>query len=211
MPKVYVIGNERAYVEMFLHFGWTIVSTPETADLIQFTGGEDVSPHLYGESVHPLTHHSLSRDDKEKAIFDKWHKKKKMAGICRGGQFLNVMCGGSMYQHHSGHPYIHKAWVYSNMTKVNVSSTHHQIMRPNKDTAIILMAANIGVIAERCEGEDIVQEYPDWETEALLYPDDGVLCFQPHPEFGLNAEMFEECMHLYFSFLEDLMNDVQQY
>src|SRR3546814_3238996 len=35
------------------------------------------------------------------AIARRMHK--PMAGICRGGQFLNVMCGGSMIQHVEGH------------------------------------------------------------------------------------------------------------
>lgn len=203
MPKVHIINGDRAYLEMFERKGWTH-SSAEDADLIQFTGGADVSPRLYGEALHPNSQCNLSRDDREKEVFDRYQGKKPLAGICRGGQFLNVMCGGKMYQHHSGHPYKHKAWIYSKSVELIVSSTHHQIMRPAKD-GIVVMAANEGVIAERMDGTDIIKESPDWETESVFYPDKGVLCFQPHPEFSVQDKEVEECMFAYFQLLEDLM------
>lgn len=205
MPNVAIINGNKQYMQMFTDKGWDL-STIEEADLLQFCGGHDVNPQLYGEAIHPRSCINTERDDVEKSIFDKYWGKKHMAGICRGGQFLNVMCGGKMYQHHTGHPSLHRAWVYNKMLSLTVSSTHHQVMRPNWDKAILLMGANEGSIGERMEGEDIVKEAIDTETEALLYPDDMVLCFQPHPEFYLTNPEVEDCKDLYFSFLEELMD-----
>ena len=204
MPKVCIINGDVAYHKMFNTMGWSSVHNPKDADVIQFTGGADVSPQLYGEALHPTSQCNLARDDREKEIYDKWRGKKHLAGICRGGQFLNVMAGGSMYQHHSGHPSLHEAWVYADMLKVLVSSTHHQIMRPARE-GIVLMGAAEGVLAERMNGDAIVREPPEYETEAVHYPDLGVLCFQPHPEFAVRDKRVEDCMSIYFKFLEELM------
>ncbi len=37
------------YLNMFVRSGWTISKTIKDADLIQFTGGLDMNPKLYGE------------------------------------------------------------------------------------------------------------------------------------------------------------------
>lgn len=207
MPKVHVLNQEREYEEMFRRFGWEVTPMIAEADLIQFTGGPDVPPHLYGEPFHPRTSSNLKRTDREMDIFNEYKGKKKLAGICYGGQILNVLCGGAMYQDHSGHPYIHKAWVYSQAIQVVVSSTHHQLMRPGEN-GIVLMAANEGVKAQRVTTDnEIVTEVPEYETEAVFYPDDGVLCFQPHPEFSVRDDTFKECATVYFSFLEELLKD----
>ncbi len=58
----------------------------DESDIIVFTGGEDVSPDVYGESrVHKLTNSNKSRDNKETYYFEKGFESNKfMIGICRG-------------------------------------------------------------------------------------------------------------------------------
>ena len=104
MSRVLIVSGSLAYRQMFINYGFTVVEDIQFADLVCFTGGEDVSPHLYGQPVHPLTFSSVRRDEKEKAIFDACCERNlPMVGICRGGQFLNVMSGGKMYQHVTNH------------------------------------------------------------------------------------------------------------
>ena len=55
MRKVYIVGGGGDYKSMFEGEGWEVVDCFSKADLIQFTGGADVSPALYGESTHPQT------------------------------------------------------------------------------------------------------------------------------------------------------------
>ncbi|MCA2590219.1 MAG: gamma-glutamyl-gamma-aminobutyrate hydrolase family protein [Microcystis sp. M31BS1] len=82
--KVYVVGAEAEYEQMFLRNGWQVVKDIEDSDLIQFTGGSDVDPMLYGEPYHPATGSSPMRDAKEANIFNKYNWDIPMAGICRG-------------------------------------------------------------------------------------------------------------------------------
>src|SRR5574343_347632 len=105
MPtKIFIIAGNSQYYSLFCDIGWEAVSTIEKADLVCFTGGEDVSPSLYGEQRHPRTYHNMNRDDRETELFNQCLKNQTpMVGICRGGQFLNVMNGGKMYQDVSHH------------------------------------------------------------------------------------------------------------
>lgn len=216
MRNVFIIGKPHAYVSMFENArGWRVSNTPEEADVIQFTGGEDVSPDIYGQHKHPRTGNNPSRDNDEIEIFD-WcmENKKKMAGICRGGQFLNVMCGGSLLQHVNHHAVYggHEARCQLTGETGVVSSTHHQMMQPpKKEIPIkykILMAASLCPHDEKEYCSSVDEEYKvikggnisSFDLEAILYPDYGVLCYQPHPEF----ENFEWCRKRYFYYLSKL-------
>lgn len=104
MSKVLVIGNNFQVQGMFREAGWDITRDFNNADLLCFTGGEDVNPALYGEPCHPYTGFNKQRDAVEKQIFHHAiHEGIPCVGICRGGQFLNVMHGGKLWQHVHGH------------------------------------------------------------------------------------------------------------
>ena len=69
-------------------------------DGIVFSGGDDISPQMYGEQTIDSTFlNDDYRDAFDLEIF-KWafNKKTPMLGICRGAQFINVALGGSLYQ-----------------------------------------------------------------------------------------------------------------
>jgi len=134
LPKfVFIVSDyPRMYTEMFKDQGWFPTNKISSANLIQFTGGEDVTPALYNELPHSRTNSNPQRDKKEAIIF---HIAKArgipMAGICRGGQFLNVMCGGSLWQDVDGHGIqgTHKAKCEITGQILDVTSTHHQIFQ----------------------------------------------------------------------------------
>lgn len=200
--KVYIVGGGMLFVNMFEANGWEVVDALEDADLVQFTGGEDVSPYLYGEGKHATTYNSPRRDLVEAG----YYQVAKLlnipcAGVCRGGQFLNVMNGGKLFQNVNKHAIhgTHKAY-YDTLDKVDietvqVTSTHHQMMREGERGLCVLWAAE----ATKLETDNLVYEGKGRDVEAVYYGRTKTLCFQPHPEFVAYGH---ECQELYFTFLK---------
>lgn len=190
MPKVHIVGNPWLYKEMFEKYQWQVVDEPALADLIQFTGGEDVSPELYGELPHHSTNNNLARDKREMILYKiarGWGI--PMAGICRGGQFLNVMCGGRLYQDVDNHANgAHSAFDVDTKKMIRVTSTHHQMMIPGDKGKVVLKAGESRKCRWRPKGTTVVRtkwnpKKHNEDVEAVFYPEDKVFCFQPHPEF----------------------------
>lgn len=72
----------------------------EMCDGLLLSGGPDLSPGLYGETIQDdSVRPDPVRDNYEWALFDEWMKTgKPVYGICRGCQFINVYFGGTLYQ-----------------------------------------------------------------------------------------------------------------
>lgn len=184
MPKVHIINSSDEYVHMFGKMGWEVVGIKDffNADLIQFTGGSDVTPMLYGESLRPKTYCSQRRDLEEAGYFAFAQRCSiPMAGICRGGQFLNVMNGGKMYQHVDGHATGRNHILFDRFTSkyCNVTSTHHQMMIPHYSGEVIAIA-NESKVKESYDSVFLANEA---DVEVVYYDNTKSLCFQPHPEF----------------------------
>jgi GMP synthase-like glutamine amidotransferase len=209
--RVLIVGGGYDYVRYFYEQCYSGARTPEEADIIVFTGGEDVDPKWYGETSLQHTFSNVERDRREKVIFDYAVEKGiPMVGICRGGQFLNVMNSGKMWQHVTGHGGNHAiVEVLDKRIKrepriFNVTSTHHQMMIPAKSAIVLAVGItdngesickSRASYGEVVEGSD-PKKYPDYEV--LWYPKTQSLCFQPHPEFPQAPkdckEYFEELM-----------------
>lgn len=174
------------YSDMFKKFGWEITDSLEEAELVQFTGGEDVNPALYDEEKHPSTNFNNTRDQKEILLFTRALKLgKPMAGICRGGQFLNVMCGGKLWQDVNGHLGSHLACDVDTGLIHTVTSTHHQMMKPGPDAKIIMVAYESRSRDYMRGGREITNFQQKFEDiESVYYPTQKCFCFQPHPEFA---------------------------
>ena len=82
MKKVYVVGDAEHYADFIT--GVKLVDNIEDADIVVFTGGEDVDPELYGAKRHPLTFCNRNRDDYEIEMFKKIKEHQLVVGICRG-------------------------------------------------------------------------------------------------------------------------------
>ena len=68
-------------------------------DGILLTGGQDVSPELYGEAPDGTGETCELRDAMEGQLLKKaMVLDKPLLGICRGIQFINAALGGSLYQ-----------------------------------------------------------------------------------------------------------------
>ena len=207
MPSVYIQETNREYNHMFLNRGWSLCPTVYEADLVQFTGGSDVTPSLYGEEPHPYAHNDHVRDEIERNLYSLCIRlMKPMAGICRGGQFLNVMGGGSMWQHVNNHA-IGGTHLVTNLDSnklIPVTSTHHQMMIPGK-CGQVLGKASESTLLESMEGgrRNMVEQTLGEDIEVVWYPGDQSLCFQPHPEY-LDKDSL--CQRWYFDLIERYLN-----
>lgn len=65
-----------------------------------FTGGQDISPALYGEEKRPLCGPVCTmRDELETMVFRYcWDHDVPALGICRGLELMNALLGGTLYQ-----------------------------------------------------------------------------------------------------------------
>ncbi len=183
---------------LFRSKGFKVVEKVDNADIVVFTGGADINPALYGEKPHDRTHWIYERDKRELEIYRKSQGKFRV-GICRGGQLLNVLSGGKLWQdvdnHHSAHD------IKDVMTGqiVETTSIHHQAFRPGKG-AIVLAVCRVSsrkeAMNERWFSTQAVPNH-HWATdyEALFYPETRSLCLQGHPEMGGPTDGFVEYFH----------------
>jgi gamma-glutamyl-gamma-aminobutyrate hydrolase PuuD len=105
-PKV-VVNQE--YADRILEAGGIPLVVPfgvdpsEILGLIDgllIPGGDDLDPALYGESPHPkLVREDPTRFELEKSLLEIAPAALPVFGICYGCQLLNVLRGGSLYQH----------------------------------------------------------------------------------------------------------------
>lgn len=100
------------YTEAIVRAGGVAVVLPTVAssgeaerlldvlDGIVFSGGEDVTPAWYGESVWNETVHVDTLRDHSDSLLARaaLASGKPILAICRGAQLMNVMLGGSLYQ-----------------------------------------------------------------------------------------------------------------
>ncbi len=181
--RVLIIHSSKQYEDMWKELGFSLATTLKDADVVCFTGGEDVTPAYYDAKKHDQTFNNPIRDAKEALFFDDaLAMGVPMVGICRGGQFLNVMNGGAMYQHVTKHCGNHHLTDAHTGESVLVSSTHHQMMKPSED-AVIVATANLKGDREWYEGQVFKKDVSDEDIEVVYYPMTQSLCFQPHPEF----------------------------
>jgi len=213
---VHIVGGGHQYKEMFTGQGWWAVDCVEDADLVQFTGGADVSPNLYGEQPHPTTYFEPDRDEYEKKIFDlAVEYELPIAGICRGGQFVHVMNGGKLYQDVDCHGIMGEHLMFYGLpdyvepiypTKIEgdagcvfVSSTHHQMMVG--DVGLVLGWARRSRRKETFNGP-VVLPQESLDVEAVYHHGTNSLSYQPHPEF---FHKDHPCQLWYFHMIKELL------
>lgn len=201
--KVYIAGRDGLTSSMWQRRGYEVVDSLEEADIVQFTGGADVDPALYGESMHKTTFSDVARDEED---MEAYHLALDldipMVGICRGGQFLNVANGGTMVQDTDNHAIggTHDVLEVGTGDVIRCTSTHHQMMLETSE-ALLLGIANLATYKELGDGTNIIDD-GDYDTEVVWYKDSKSLCFQPHPEF---VDKDHECQEWYFKLVEEYL------
>lgn len=183
---VFVVGDkyeQQQFASMFVKARCKKAATLEDADLVIFTGGEDVDPSLYGEEKHSTTRFLKSRDDDDMAAYVKCLTLGlPMLGICRGAQFLHVMNGGKLYQHVDNHNGEHEIWdVVGSKRITKVSSVHHQAVIPNNNGFQLLATANVS--RNRWRNPRVNDMGTKIDVEAFFYRDTCCIGIQGHPEY----------------------------
>lgn len=205
MRKIYVVGGALEYANWM---EGKLTNTIEEADLVVFTGGEDVSPSLYNETPHPTTFSNMKRDLAEVKIFEKAQSLgKHIIGICRGSQFLCVMNGGKLVQHQAN-KYLHPM-ILKDGRVITVTSTHHQAQFPfnlsNEYYVVLGWGENESPYHYDGEGNELSNYLKFKECEIVYYPFSKCLGIQSHPE--RESYKAEKEGLLYFqSLLTDFLN-----
>lgn len=190
MKKVYVVGEAKHYANFIKDF--TLVEDIKDANIVVFTGGEDVDPSLYGENAHYSTYSNLARDLEEKKIFESIQPNQLVVGICRGSQFLCVMNGGKLVQDCDNHGIFgtHPIIDILEDEVYEITSTHHQMQYPyniNPDY-FTLQAISYGNRSYYYAGDGILDlnVQNNGEPEIVIYhkPDKPrCIAIQGHPEY----------------------------
>lgn len=155
-------------------------------DLILFTGGEDVHPAEYGEKQGKFTRCNVARDVEEKLIYQRFYKDVPKLGICRGAQFLTVMCGGSLIQHVENHNNVTHSIKLNDNRVIMIPSDHHQMIYPYTASKYeILGYSEYFLSPVYLNGDNKNIELPEnfLESEIVFYPHYNSLAIQAHPEW----------------------------
>ena len=169
-------------------------------DLILFTGGADVHPEYYRENIGKYTQVNKKRDTEAFDFLDNYYMQTKNVpklGICRGSQLLCVMNGGSLIQHVEGHAIsgMHKITLdlnqNGNYAKINISSTHHQMMYPFNVQHKLIGWSSRYLSNVYLDGDNKEKELHNsfLEPEIVYFPDNNGLAIQGHPEFEGTPEL----------------------
>jgi len=163
------------------------LSTPGRYKLVVLTGGEDVSPALYGHITSKFTGEvNLNRDAKDLLVaYCAIRSNIPLLGICRGAQLINILAGGSMIQHCDKHTVWHNMQTEDGRV-MEVSSTHHQMMVLPKDTSSYKL---LGWASPKRSTYYFISSRkrpstgPELEPECVFFPKFSALALQYHPEY----------------------------
>lgn len=186
-------------------------------DGIVFTGGQDIEPRQYGQSVGKnLGVISPERDKQEVALAKKVLNEMDIPvlGICRGHQILNVAAGGTLYSdietqreesmnhtcfHAPKHHSAHEAKILDN-TKLKaifgcqvlgVNSYHHQAIDRIGSEFKVAMVADDGIV------------------EAMEYPGERfIVSVQWHPE--MMVDRCPEYLRLFNAFVMSCRDEINR-
>lgn len=176
-------------------------------DGLLFTGGQDISTHLYGEVAKKYCGKSfVQRDMLEKIYFEKaYNLDKPCLGICRGIQLFNALLGGTLYQdvniqrptqtiHHQKPPYdkpVHKVIINTNSLlydilckkELFVNSYHHQAIKKLSPKLYEMAISEDGFV------------------EAVSVPNKKyIIAVQWHPEYSFKVDI--NSRKIFNSFIE---------
>ena len=135
-------------------------------DGILVPGGEDLNPWYYGEEPKPQI--QTIRPEIDEAWFALGRAAKEMGmpmlGICKGIQFLNVLCGGDLYQD----IYTQKETTILHLQSLARSYLHHQAVRTPGEDILVSATAPDGTI-EAIESSNGQIVGVQWHPEGLIH------------------------------------------
>ena len=190
-----------AYLNAIRHFGGMPLVIPAEAgedeqryllaqcDGLLLTGGDDIDPGLYGETIlNDTVVTAPIRDAGEPRLCRMAEERQiPILGICRGIQILNVYFGGSLYQ---DLPAQHETAVKHSMEKPHHRTCHDCLLTPGTPlaawtgkTVIQVNSHHHQSVKALAPSLEIMGVCSDGVVEAIWKPDAGFLCaVQWHPE-----------------------------
>lgn len=210
--KIFLIGGE-GYVNWMENI--ELVDSIKDSDVVFFTGGEDVSPSLYGHE-NLKSYINTNRDEYEVRMFNKaLELGKKIFGVCRGLQFISVMSGAKMIQDFYGHGGSQNMETIDGQT-IQVSCSHHQMVYLNEmnpsDYKLLGWVNNNRPNIQYCYDNDEGFVHMEKETEVVYFPKTNALGVQFHPEYRFGSRNPEDikyiqyCRNLFNNFINGKIN-----
>lgn len=207
------------YLNAIRHFGGMPLVIPAEADEAEqqylleqcdgllLTGGDDIDPTLYGETILNDTVNTAPIRDAGEPRLCRMAEGLKLPilGICRGIQILNVYFGGSLYQ---DIPAQLETGVKHSMEKPYHRTCHDCIVTPGTPLAawtgkdvIEVNSHHHQSVKAVAPGLEVMGTCSDGVVEALYKPDAKFLCaVQWHPEKIWDIE--ESSAKIFQAFLE---------
>ena len=209
MIKIYIVGNQLNYANFI--YNHKLVDNMEEADLVIFTGGEDVDPAIYGEKNIYSSINTI-RDAKEVSEFlDAMLQDKPCIGICRGAQFVTAANGGKLIQDVDNHAIggTHSITNTNNQypaKELEITSTHHQMMYPfnlDYEDYEVVAYSTVNRSTEYLTGfGEYTEDQVPCEPEIVYYPETNSLAIQGHPEYmDKDSEAVKYCNWLINKYL----------
>ena len=166
----------------------------ETLDGLLFTGGQDISPRLYGEKAIFCGEICPARDRMELIMLDAaMELDRPVLGICRGLQFINAALGGTLFQ---DIPVEFPSAVKHCQTSPYYLPAHEVTLLPGTPLAELLGREKLQVNSYHHQGIKALAPgllsmaiAPDGLIEAVYMPEKRFLrAVQWHPEFSFNTD-----------------------
>lgn len=203
---VFVVGSSTGYANWIPNA--TLVKTMEEAEVVLFTGGEDINPALYKDSVNRTTSFNESRDAREVEAYKKARElNKKMLGICRGHQLFCAMAGGKLIQHQKNPSFVHEVHSEKYGTFLT-TSLHHQAAYPfDMDPFHYKIIAHAkGHSPYHLDGNDN-ELSPKVEAEIIYYKNINALGIQGHPEMMYGDPKMEKSLDIMKTIYNDFLTN----
>jgi len=205
--KIFITDNARYDIPLGffgpLEFSLSkFLTNPRSFKAAVLTGGEDIYPGLYGHHIHrDCGRPNIQRDQRDLLVARTamaWRV--PLVGICRGAQLLNALAGGWLVQDCDNHTRWHDIRT-SDKRLIHVSSTHHQMMVPPRNSSGELLAWAEPRLSTFYKGGKkcgyIKHSLIPREVDCIFFPRISALAMQFHPEYMKeDAPAFEYALQL---------------
>lgn len=170
-----VFSLYKRYIEYFFEHEIVLLLPNQSKEILNLcdcyiiTGGDDLNPKLYNQKNLSSNNIDDEMDELDFKIIDIAYKNdKKLLGICRGIQSINVYFGGSLLQNYENHMSVTHEIVRKNKSiicdigeKLKVNSFHHQIVGVLGSGLVCTYESNDGVVEviEHINGKIFAVQY----------------------------------------------------
>ncbi len=188
MKKIFILDSSidyHNYIKALSHFDTKIIHSKDInfsddCDMLLLPGGGDPHPSLYGETNTHCNNIDTERDKKELLLINKFSDR-KIFGICRGLQILNVAFGGSLNQDLENLEMHSRCLIDKDKTHVvHIKNTSClQLLYQNK---IQTNSAHHQSVKKIAKDLDPIAFAEDNTIEALVHKVKPILAVQWHPE-----------------------------